>query len=81
MKTYFIRKASRSGSSPYSGPSCQQAGVIPGRVYTSRAEASRDAARLSRYNRVGFEVVPSLSKFKRSSYMSTIRRMLEKYGR
>lgn len=55
----MIVKASRLGSEdPYTGPSCERAGVCPGRVYSYKWLASMDAHKMSNVNLVGFRVVP-----------------------
>lgn len=38
----------------YSGPSCQAAGVEPGKTYDSYVEANADREKLNRVNPVGF---------------------------
>lgn len=53
---YIIFKSSRSSTTPYGGPSCQQANVPVAKVYTSYEEALRDAQLLTQYNPVGFLV-------------------------
>ncbi len=45
-------------NSPYTGPACDTAGVEPGKVYDSEAEALIDAQKLSEVNPVGFKVAP-----------------------
>ena len=55
---YIINKASRHNPSVgYSGPTCQRAGVYPGKVYQNKAEAEGDAALLQEMNPVGFIVI------------------------
>jgi hypothetical protein len=54
---YFIRKTTRTENFPYSGPSCEKAGVPEGKWYTDKSEAERDAKKLSKVNIVGFEVI------------------------
>jgi len=60
MATYHIHKKSRAPGTPYQGPTCDRAGVKPGRVYETEAEAQIDADKLSEVNPVGFEVSPIL---------------------
>ncbi len=64
MDRFIILKASRVPPTPlvreidgYGGPTCADAGVDPGRVYLSRADAERDAKALSEVNPVGFRVL------------------------
>ena len=57
MITYILRKVSRGGVTPYSGPTCILAGVTPGKVYASRFDAEVDQQQLNAYNPVGFSVV------------------------
>lgn len=54
---WILRKKSRSGLSPYRGPTCQAAGVREEVVYFNEAEAKADAEKLSAVNLVGFDVV------------------------
>lgn len=54
---YIIRKLSRDTLQPYSGVSCDIAGVPEGKVYEDHKEAIADAAKLAIANPVGFEVV------------------------
>lgn len=59
---YIIMKSSRAfegATAPwaYRGPTCAAAGVTPGQVYTDKTEAETDAARLTKYNPVGFVVL------------------------
>jgi len=54
---FMIVKMSRLSTSPYTGPTCKRAGVQEGMVYLSIDNARSDAAKLSRINPVGFEVV------------------------
>jgi hypothetical protein len=54
---YFIRKASRgTATHPYTGITCEQAGIEPGKWYATREEAEADAAKLAEHNAVGFKV-------------------------
>jgi hypothetical protein len=53
---YYIHKISRLPTSPYSGPTCERAGVKPGKIYTDYNEALIDAKKLSAVNPVGFSV-------------------------
>jgi hypothetical protein len=53
---YCIRKASRDSSQPYTGPTCEQAGIEPGQWYETREEAEADAAKMTEHNAVGFKV-------------------------
>jgi len=53
---YIIGKRTRDFTSPYTGPTCEAAGILPGMVYTDKAEAEKDAELLSQHNPVGFEV-------------------------
>jgi len=57
---FVIMKASRMylGGKGYTGPTCDHADVKPGKVYKRKADAVRDAGKLSKCNPVGFEVVP-----------------------
>lgn len=56
--TYILRKVSRSGTSPYAGPSCENAGVPPGKVYTSYNEALVDCQLLNAFGSpVGFSLI------------------------
>lgn len=57
MLHWFIRKKDSDSKSPYTGPSCFDAGVNPGRWYEDEADARQDAAKLSSVNPVGFDVV------------------------
>jgi hypothetical protein len=57
VRLYFIRKKSRVSIDPYLGPTCELAGVEPGRWYESRAEAEQDVAKLTQHNPVGFDVL------------------------
>jgi hypothetical protein len=53
---YAIRKKSRGTSNiPYAGPSCEKAGIYPGKIYDKKFQADRDAKKLTAINRVGFE--------------------------
>ena len=54
---FYIRKKDRDSRLPYSGPSCERAGVDPGKWYDDEDHAKRDAEALSSVNAVGFEVV------------------------
>jgi hypothetical protein len=54
---YIIRKKSRSGFSPYTGPTCKLAKVKPGKSYDNKKDAEKDARKLSDWNPVGFEAV------------------------
>jgi hypothetical protein len=59
-QAYMIVKASRfagTGGTPYSGPTCTQAGVAPGKTHWSKKEAQDDADKLNAINPVGFQVV------------------------
>jgi hypothetical protein len=54
---YVIIKSSRLPSHDgYSGPSCERAGVEPGRVYDTLEEANVDVEKLRAVNSVGFVV-------------------------
>jgi hypothetical protein len=54
---YYIRKASRgTATQPYTGPTCNSAGIEPGLWYATREEAEADAAKLAEHNAVGFKV-------------------------
>ncbi len=55
---FFIHKSSRMAKSPYAGPTCERAGITPGKEYDSEEEAQIDAAKLSEMNPVGFVVSP-----------------------
>ncbi len=61
MSQYTITKKSRMCQHPYSGPTCDTAGVPRGKVYDSFAEASSDAEKLSACNPVGFAVMGGLA--------------------
>lgn len=55
---YYIVKSSRLTSPvPYAGPSCEWAGVEPGKWYRSAEDAQVDADKLNKANPVGFTVV------------------------
>jgi hypothetical protein len=59
---FIIMKSSRSYENArvidaYGGPSCECAGVQPGRVYANRESAQNDAKKLNDCNPVGFDVV------------------------
>lgn len=59
---YIIVKSSRlSGLArwrdAYSGPACDVAGVVPGKLYADLEVALREAEELSKHNPVGFIVV------------------------
>lgn len=57
-ETYHIMKANRMYSgSGYSGPTCEDAGVPPGKTYETKADAVRDANRMAELNPVGFYVI------------------------
>lgn len=52
---WHIYKASRLYNDlGYSGPSCEAAGVEPGKTYDSYAEANADREKLNEVNPVGF---------------------------
>jgi hypothetical protein len=55
---WIIMKASRAyrGGIGYTGPTCANAGIEPGQLYSTQQAAERDAALLSDYNPVGFTV-------------------------
>lgn len=53
---FIIVKSSRKGGFPYQGPSCIQAEVEPGKIYTDVDEAIADAKKLDKVNPVGFFV-------------------------
>lgn len=53
---YVITKSSRIPTGPYSGPSCEAAGVPENKIYDSKEEAIADAKKLSAVNPVGFKV-------------------------
>ena len=57
MSSYIIHKSTRYPGWPYQGPACEAVGIEPGKVYSSRQEAERDAERLTAHNPVGFLVV------------------------
>jgi len=60
---FHIIKSSRAyEESAYSGPTCERAGVTPGKSYSSREEAQNDAEKLRACNPVGFTVVESYLK-------------------
>lgn len=58
-QTYFyIAKATRDISEdPYSGPSCDDVGVIKGFLYETIEEARIDRDKLMQCNPVGFNIV------------------------
>jgi len=56
LRYWFIVKNTRYTTHPYMGPTCEAAGVEPGKIYASREEAERDAVKLSEANPVGFYV-------------------------
>jgi hypothetical protein len=58
MQQWHIHKKSRMPGFPYRGPTCDHAGVDPGKIYSDKIEAEMDARKLSRHNGVGFEVSP-----------------------
>ncbi len=53
---WYIIKNTRYSTHPYAGIACEKAGVEPGKMYTTREEAERDAAKLTKVNPVGFSV-------------------------
>jgi hypothetical protein len=53
---YIICKNSRPDAYPYSGPACEAAGVIPGKIYNNPDEAIIDAKKLVSITRTGFSV-------------------------
>lgn len=53
---WIIRKRSRAGVSPYSGPTLRNLNLEP-RVYFDKEDAVRVAALLGEHNPVGFDVV------------------------
>jgi hypothetical protein len=53
---YIIVKASRVSNYPYHGISCSNAGIEPGKLYDTEAEAICDAEKLTAVNPVGFSV-------------------------
>lgn len=55
---FIITKKSRDSNTPYSGISCQVAGIVPAQIYEDKADAERDAALLTEVNSVGFRVMP-----------------------
>jgi hypothetical protein len=57
VSKYIINKSSRYTSEPYSGPTCAEAGVEEGKIYEEYGHAIHDAAKLTRYNPVGFIVL------------------------
>ena len=54
---YFIKKACRISTSPYSSSSCGKAGIEPGQFYLLEIDAIRDARKLQAVNIVGWTVV------------------------
>lgn len=57
-KKYVIIKSSRmySYGPGYTGPACEKAGVVPGKIYCNENEAWNDSYKLSSVNPVGFYV-------------------------
>ena len=61
---YIIMKSSRAYDNPTSRnaygntQTCSEAGVEPGKLYDTEAEAQMDADKLSSVNPVGFVVLP-----------------------
>lgn len=55
---YIVRKISRcyNGGPGYAGPSCKNAGITPGAIFSTRKEAELAAKKLTEYNPVGFTV-------------------------
>ena len=53
LRHWFIVKNTRYTTLPYAGPTCEAAGVEPGKIYASREEAERDSVKLSEANPVG----------------------------
>jgi hypothetical protein len=61
VSTYIIKKSSRlsdniTENDGYCGPTCDKAGVEPGKIYYDKAEAESDAIKLTNKNPVGFVV-------------------------
>ena len=57
MMKYIIVKASRTNTGhPYSGPTCDNAGIPRGKVYDDYNTAYNHAKILTEYNPVGFVV-------------------------
>lgn len=56
---YIIYKHSRYylGGPGYTGPTCNTAEVVPGKIYNTRKAAEKDAKKLSGCNPVGFDVL------------------------
>jgi hypothetical protein len=54
---FIIVKATRGSDKPYNGVACDVANVPRGKVYASKAEAEADAAKLTKVNKAGFEVI------------------------
>lgn len=59
---FIIMKKTRSFDNPtkvwaYCGPTCKNAGIEPGKVYSNFDEAQKDADALGQYNPVGFVVL------------------------
>jgi hypothetical protein len=65
---YFIRKASRDSDTPYQGSTCDAAGVTAGQWYETIADAEIDAAKLSLFNAIGFDVVDAAAKIRISRW-------------
>lgn len=55
---FIIRKSTRCEVWPYSGPSCDRAGIVAGKIYESEELAQTDARKLAKVNGVGWHVVP-----------------------
>ena len=54
---WILRKKSRNDLVPYSGISCDSAGVPKGKLYLDKDDAENDAKKLNAVNKVGWDVV------------------------
>jgi hypothetical protein len=81
MPKYIINKLSRYTSTPYSGPTCDQAGVEKGVVYTDYGMALRDVEALNDFNDVGFKVVDFQEVLDKENLEDLERQVLDLDGR
>jgi len=68
MSLYIIRKSHRMEVAPYTGPTCENAGVRGNRIYVSLTEAAEDCRKLNAVSPM-FEVV-STTRSELEVYMS-----------
>lgn len=60
--SYHIVKSTRLYDNyGYDGPTCDTAGIEPGKTYSDEIDAVTDAKMLARWNPVGFSVVDAVS--------------------